>query len=403
MSREMKESGIEWIGEIPEHWKVERLGQYFTNRNTKVSDKDYPPLSTTKQGILPQLESVAKTNANDDRKLVMKGDFVINSRSDRKQSCGLSDLDGSVSLINIVITPSRNDILPCFTKLILNNYGFAEEFYRWGNGIVADLWSTKWDLMKRISIPIPPINEQQAIANHLDTKCAEIDHLIALQEEMIAELKVYKQSVITEAVCKGLNKNVPMKESGIEWIGEIPNLWDITRLRFICTINTGNKDTINKEDDGLYPFYVRSPKIERISTYSYDGEAILMAGDGVGAGKVFHYINGKFDYHQRVYNLHKFKNVVGKYLHYYLMSNFWRKIEEGNAKSTVDSVRLPMLLDFHVCVPPLPEQQAIADYLDRKCTQIDALISIKQQKAEELKEYKKSMIYEYVTGKKEVI
>ena len=100
-----------------------------------------------------------------------------------------------------------------------------------------------------------------------------------------------------------------MKDSGIEWIGEIPFKWDLVKLKYLCNINTGNKDTINREADGKYPFYVRSPHIERINSYSFNGEAILTAGDGVGVGKVFHYVNGKFDYHQRVYNLHNFKNI----------------------------------------------------------------------------------------------
>ena len=134
-------------------------------------------------------------------------------------------------------------------------------------------------------------------------------------------------------------RNEEYKDSGIEWVGVIPTDWDITRLRFLCEITTGDKDTVNSIDDGQYPFYVRSPNIERINSYTFDGEAILTAGDGVGAGKVFHYANGKFDFHQRVYNLHEFKKITGKYLFYYMQENFIKEIEKGNAKSTVDSIR----------------------------------------------------------------
>ncbi len=189
----------------------------------------------------------------------------------------------------------------------------------------------------------------------------------------------------------------PMKDSGIEWIGEIPVGWDVKRLRFLCTIITGDKDTINKKIDGLYPFYVRSPNIERIDSYTFDGEAILMAGDGVGAGKVFHYVNGKFDYHQRVYNLHFFNNIYGKYLFYYLKENFWKKIEESNAKSTVDSVRLPMLLDFPVVSGDLNEQTRIASFLDTKCAAIDAAIENQRATIDKLKEYRQAVITEAVT------
>lgn len=188
-----------------------------------------------------------------------------------------------------------------------------------------------------------------------------------------------------------------MKDSGIEWIGGIPEEWCINRLKFLCSINTGNKDTINAKDYGEYPFYVRSPKVERIDTYSFDGEAILTAGDGVGAGKVFHYVNGKFDYHQRVYNLHDFTEINPKFLFYYLRENFSKEIEKSNAKSTVDSIRLPMLLNFPIVIPSIDEQKRIVSYLDIKCTKIDETIEKEKQVIEKLKEYKRSLITDAVT------
>lgn len=153
--RKLKESGIEWIGKIPQCWEVKPIGSCFKERNEKVSDYDWEPLSVTKQGIVKQLENAAKSNAHDARKKVCINDFVINSRSDRKQSCGISIYDGSVSLINIVLTPIK--IEPCYCNYLLKNYGFAEEFYRFGSGIVADLWSTNYSKMKKIYIPLPPI------------------------------------------------------------------------------------------------------------------------------------------------------------------------------------------------------------------------------------------------------
>jgi type I restriction enzyme S subunit len=138
-----KVSGVEWLGEIPKHWELTRLGSYFEERKTKVSDKDYPPLSVTKQGILPQLDSAAKTNDGDNRKLVKKGDFVINSRSDRKGSSGIANEDGSVSLINIVMKPIS--IHPTFCNYLLKSNAFVEENNRIGHVIVADLWTTRYD------------------------------------------------------------------------------------------------------------------------------------------------------------------------------------------------------------------------------------------------------------------
>ncbi len=187
------------------------------------------------------------------------------------------------------------------------------------------------------------------------------------------------------------------KPSGIDWIGEIPSHWELLRMRFLCDMITGDKDTVNKVDDGEYPFYVRSPQIERINSYSFDGEAVLMAGDGVGAGKVVHYANGKFDFHQRVYNFHNFKGIKGILLYYYLKTLFKYKIEEGGAKNTVDSVRQPWLKDFPICVPPLAEQEVIAAWLDEKCGEIDAAISKVNRELELIDELKQSEISRVVT------
>ena len=246
------------------------------------------------------------------------------------------------------------------------------------------------------------IEEQQRIAEFLDRKCAEVDEMIALQEQIIEELKAYKQSVITEAVTKGLNPAAPMRDSGIEWIGQIPEHWEVKRLKYLCSIQTGNKDTQDADNDGEYPFYVRSPFVERSTSYSFEGEGILMAGDGAGAGRVFHHAFGKYAVHQRVYRLSKFTDINTKYLFFYISNLFNRVMDMGSAQSTVPSVRLPMLTNFAVCSPSFNEQQTISDYLDEKCVDIDSLIQTKQSKIDSLKEYKKSIIYEYVTGKREV-
>ena len=172
---EYKDSGVQWLGEIPSHWEVKRLASFFSERRVKVSDKDYPPLSVTKLGIFPQWENVAKTNDGDNRKLVRKGDFVINSRSDRKGSSGVSDRDGSVSLINIVLKP-RKVIHVGYSNYLLKSYKFIEEYYRNGRGIVADLWTTRFDEMKMIKLAIPTLIEQEAISNYLDS-VTSMEHL----------------------------------------------------------------------------------------------------------------------------------------------------------------------------------------------------------------------------------
>ena len=169
-----KPSDISWIGEIPSHWKERKIRSLFALRADKVSDKQYPPLSVTKMGITPQLEDAVKTDNGDNRKLVLKGDFVVNSRSDRKGSCGISDLDGSVSLINIVAYPISN-FCSKYYHLLFRSNDYVEEFYRLGKGIVSDLWTTKFDEMRNIVVPFPSITEQQKIVEFLSTKTSLID------------------------------------------------------------------------------------------------------------------------------------------------------------------------------------------------------------------------------------
>lgn len=237
---EYKDSGVEWLGEIPEGWELTRLGTRFIERRTKVSDKDYAPLSVTKNGIVPQLANAAKSNDGDNRKLVKKGDFVINSRSDRKGSSGIAFQDGSVSLINIVMNPKN--IHPTFCNYLLKSQAFVEENYRIGHGIVADLWTTRYDEMKNIKIGIPTFPEQTAIAQFLDTKTAQIDTAIAQKEKMIALLQERQQIIIQNAVTGkwsmvngqwSMTPREKMKNSGVEWIGEIPEHWQVKRLKYI--------------------------------------------------------------------------------------------------------------------------------------------------------------------------
>lgn len=255
--REMKDSGIVWIGAIPKRWQLSKIGSLYTQRNEKVSDKDYQPLSVTMQGILPQLATAAKTDDGDNRKLVRVGDFAINSRSDRRGSCGISPLDGSVSLINIILTP-RTAMHPGYYNWLFHTTLFADEFYKWGHGIVADLWTTRWQEMKSITVPVPEYAEQDRIAAFLDAECAEIDAVLEKTRASIEEYKKLKQAVITQAVTKGVRGDSPMKDSGIEWIGDIPAEWDVVRQKYFwntvesgVSVNAADKPVDNSEQYGV--------------------------------------------------------------------------------------------------------------------------------------------------------
>ena len=177
---EYKDSGIQWIGEIPSHWKVGKIRSCFKERREKVSDKEYAAISVSKMGVTPQLETAVKTDNGDNRKKVCKGDFVVNSRSDRKGSCGFSDYNGSVSLINIVLVPQNINGMFFHSMFRSNNY--IEEFYKQGRGIVADLWTTRYSEMKNICIPIPPAAEQQAIVDYLKAKISKIEQYVTERE-----------------------------------------------------------------------------------------------------------------------------------------------------------------------------------------------------------------------------
>ena len=195
----MKDSGISWIGMIPDHWEIKKIGSLFTERREKVSDKDFPALSVSKQGITPQLETAVKTDNGDNRKKVCKDDFVVNSRSDRKGSCGVSPYTGSVSLINIVLSPRNNIEVQYFHHLFRSN-DYIEEYYRIGRGIVADLWTTRYSEMRNIMVPLPPLDEQQAIVSYIEEKCQKIDTLITELQAEIDYLKEYKQRLIADVV-----------------------------------------------------------------------------------------------------------------------------------------------------------------------------------------------------------
>ena len=405
MEREYKDSGIEWIGTIPKGWETVRLKSLFTERNER--DSTGKTLLSVSQyfGIRPKSETdLADSHiaeSYDDYKEVHKGDFVMNIMLAWNGSYAVSEYDGIVSPAYCVFK-FRKDSCNKYFHYLLRTEGYPTAFKTMSRGVIDSRLRLYPEQFYTFPVVIPPLPEQQRIASYLDTKCGEIDELIALQEKMIAQLKEYKQAVITETVTKGLDTNAKLVPSGIEWIGEVPEGWSIKRLKFLCTIQTGNQDTQDANPDGDFPFYVRSPLIERSNKYSFDGEGILMAGDGAGAGRVFHHAFGKYAVHQRVYRLANIKNIKSDFLFYFMSSLFCKEMDRGSAQSTVPSVRLPMLQNFNICIPSSEEQDSIKSYLDSKCSEIDSLIALKRQKIESLNAYKKSVIYEAVTGKTDI-
>lgn len=308
--REMKDSGIEWIGAIPQDWQLSKIGSLYTQRNEKVSDKVYQPLSVTMQGILPQLATAAKTDDGDNRKLVRVGDFAINSRSDRRGSCGISPLDGSVSLINIILTP-RTAMHPGYYNWLFHTTLFADEFYKWGHGIVADLWTTRWQEMKSITAPVPEYAEQERIAAFLDAECAEIDAVLEKTRASIEEYKKLKQTVITQAVTKGIRSDRPMKDSGIEWIGDIPAEWDYTKAKNCVNIQNGS----DPKTEGSIPVYGSGASSFKTCGEYKEGPSVLIGRKGATL-HIPHYISTKFWNVDTAFNVYAKPNFDLKFYFY---------------------------------------------------------------------------------------
>tara|TARA_A100000171_G_scaffold46746_1_gene51924 strand:+ start:14589 stop:15842 length:1254 start_codon:yes stop_codon:yes gene_type:complete len=399
-----KDSGVEWLGEIPMHWSLERLGSILN----PVSSKNHPNetlLSITReQGVIIRDIENEDENHNyipDDLsgyKLLKEGHFGMNKMKAWQGSYGVSNQTGIVSPAYFTFEFTK-EIHPRFFHLAIRSNLYISFFGSASDGVRIGQWDLSKDRMKMIPFATPPLQEQTAIAQFLDDKTTKIDEAIIIKQKQISLLKEHKQILIHKAVTQGLNTNVRLKDSGVEWIGEIPVHWEVKRFKFLCDITTGSKNTQDKVENGLYPFYVRSQTPEKINTYTFDGEAILTAGDGAGVGKVFHYINEKFDFHQRVYKFSNFKSIKGKLLFYFLRSNFHSVALNGEAKSTVDSLRLPLVQNFMVTVPPQNEQIEIINKIETASQKIETAISLKQQEIDKLKEYKSSLINGVVTGK----
>lgn len=409
--REMKDSGIRWIGEVPSDWTCARIGSLYALRVEKVSDREYKPLSVTKFGILPQLETAAKTNAHDDRKLVRKGDFAINSRSDRRGSCGISEYEGSVSLINTVLYPV-SAMNPQYYNWLFHTTEFADEFYRWGHGIVDDLWTTGWQDMKSIIIIQPPLPEQRRIAAFLDTKCVKIDALTADIQSQIDTLEQYKRSVVTETVTKGLNQEAKMKDSGIQWVGVMPSHWKMIRGKYI--LKYLQKPV--REDDGVITCFrdgevtLRSKRREdgftmadkEIGYQGIDvGDLVVHGMDGFAGAIGISDSRGKSSPVLNVLKTEQNRRYIMYYLRSMAYSDVFLALATGIRVRSCD-LRWNKLSELSYPVPPMNEQNAIVEYIDDVITKTDAVIADKKEQLDTLAAYKKSLIFEYVTGKKEV-
>ncbi|WP_294599723.1 restriction endonuclease subunit S [uncultured Phocaeicola sp.] len=399
-----KDSGIAWIGEIPEHWKVKKGKNLFKKEERPVRDND--EIVTCFRDGEVTLRSNRRidgfTNAMKEvgYQGVRRGDLVIHNMDAFAGAIGVSDSDGKSTPVYSVCTPKNNvEANVYYYAYLLRSYALGGVIQSLAKGIRERSTDFRYKEFGDLYYQQPPIEEQQSIASYLDQKCGEIDKLITLQEEMITKLQSYKQSVITEAVTKGLDKNLPLKDSGIEWIGEIPEHWSVVKIKYLAKIKSGDSISSNEiMQEGIYEVYGGNGLMGFCNKKNVDGVNIIIGRVGALCGNVRLISESKFITDNALI-LNCFDNALYSYMYIMLKAANLNNLNTSNAQPLITGSKV---LNVSLPIPPLSEQQSIADYLDQKCSEIDELISIKQQKIEKLKDYKKSLIFECVTGKRKV-
>lgn len=429
----MKDSGIDWIGKIPDEWTTRQIRYLFEIRD----ERNYKPLSEvnlisvyTDKGVL-QHSDIEQTTGNkaqnaDGYKHVYKNDLVVNIILCWMGALGISDFDGVTSPAYDVYSPKNLDLIfPKYYHYLFRTPQFNGKCYTEGRGIMQMRWRTYSSEFKSIKIPLPPLSEQTKIANFLDKKCAQIDSIIEESKKSIEEYKSWKQSVIFEAVT-GKNLSCKKKDSGIEWLGEIPENFIITRIKHIATLagRIGWQGLTSQEysDEGCYLITginfsngeinwescVRVPysRWEEASQIQIENGDLLITKDGtVGKVAIVNNMPDKTSLNSGVLLIRQNKKVCStRFLFWILQSNvFWKWFNYINAgNSTIIHLYQHDFSNFSFPNPSIEIQNEISNYLDKKCTQIDSLISEKQSLIKDLAEYKKSLIFEAVTGKRRV-
>lgn len=403
-----------WINKIPSHWECKKIGNLFTQRNEKVSDKVYEPLSVSKNGVVPQLESAVKTDAGDNRKLVLKGDFVINSRSDRKGSCGVSPLDGSVSLINIVLKP-RQSWNEKYVHYLMRCHLFSEEYYRNGRGIVADLWTTRYSEMKSILLPVPPRKEQDQIVRYLDWQTAKINRLIAAKKQQIHVLREQQQKLICEVITKGVHSDVGYKDSHIAWIGDIPSHWSAIRCKYLFR----ERDERSKE--GMETHLSMSQKYGLVPDSQLDERRML--SESYAGGKLCYQddlVLNRLKAHLGVFALApqfgvispdytvlipNTERIIPSFGEMVLKSALCRRELRVRVRGIIEGFWRLYTEDFYTIylpVPPIEEQKEIMQYIDAQAKKASAVENALNREIELLHELRTRLISDVVTGQIDV-
>ena len=401
MARKMKDSGIEWIGEIPEGWEVVPVRSCFDEVRTKNTDGQEQNALQFKSG---NIISKANFNANTDDyvadtitnyTVVLPDTVMINGLNlnyDFKSlRVALVKEKGVITSAYLAIFPDRKKISPQYATYLFKGYETKMAFHNMGAGIRKTLGYKEF---KNQPLLLPSKEEQNKISAYLDSKCSHIDIMLSKIRSSIEEYKKLKQAVITQAVTKGVRGKREMKDSGVEWIGEIPAEWSIAKAKYYVTITHGS----DPKTEGSIPVYGSGAESFKTCGEYKEGPTVLIGRKGATL-HIPHYIEGKYWNVDTAFDV-KAKNNFSLPYYYYLATSFDYKFYI--AQTTLPGMTQSNYYNMFLPLPTFPEQEEIADYLDAKCAEIDGLIAKKEQLVKELESYKKSLIYEVVTGKREV-
>lgn len=428
MTREMKNSGVEWIGDIPSEWKIGRVKNAFTRKNKKAQQEEPTILSLARSGVKVRDVSTGEGQIAEsyyNYNPVEPFDLLLNPMDLYSgANCSISKVYGVISPAYINLKASKN-YYPVFYDYYFKTQYWAMAFFAHGKGVSYDnRWTLSTETLMNYYIPVPPLTEQKKIADFLDIKVTEIDKIISDTKASIENYKEYKQSVITEAVTKGLDKNVPMKDSGIEWIGEIPVGWRLGKIKSCVTkvgsgkTPKGGGDVYSSEgvlflrsqnvyDTGLVlddPTYISEEIDEEMkNTRVMDKDVLLnITGGSIGRCCIYDKSYGKANVNQHVSIIRLKQDIMSpEYMHYYWLSSLGKmSVNLYQTGGNREGMSADAIKNSTIIYTSISTQKEIIAFLDSKCAEIDNIILEKEKLITNLEEYKKSLIYEYVTGKR---
>ena len=418
----MKYSGVEWIGEIPDNWKIRKVKHCFYISKEHAHEEKSTILSLARTGV--KIRDISNNEGQlaasyENYNPVQPGDLLLNPMDLYSgANCSLSEISGVISP-SYVNLRKNVELNPKFFDYYFKTQYWAMAMFAHGKGVSFDnRWTMNAETVLNYYLPFPTYEEQNKIVEKINQKIEEIDSLIEIENKQIDKLKEYKQAVITEVVTKGLDKNVPMKDSGVEWIGKIPECWMITRLKYIATYNdeslkedTDAEKEIEYVDIGSVSLEDGVTKVEPFIFKDAPSRArrITKSGDIIVSTvrtylKAIALINRENLIVSTGFCVIRPTEAINKkYVEFWCKSNkFTNEVSRNSYGISYPAINASALMDFWIITPPIEVQDSIVHYLNGKCFEIDKVLKIKQQKIEQLDEYKKSLIYEYVTGKKEV-